>query len=83
MVGKEVMAALLSIEKIIVLVKLISKSNYIIGLPDGGNGGHGGDVYFRATGRINSLYDLRRAHFKGNDGKSGKVLFLFAVLTDM
>lgn len=45
----------------------------ILGIPDGGSGGNGGDVYFRSTGRINSLYDLRRAHFKGNNGKSGKV----------
>jgi len=27
---------------------------------------------FYASGRITSLHDLRRAHFKGNSGKSGK-----------
>lgn len=27
---------------------------------------------FYASGRITSLHDLRRAHFKGNNGKSGK-----------
>lgn len=42
-------------------------------VPDGGSGGNGGDVYFRSTGRISSLYDLRRAHFFGNDGKYGQV----------
>jgi GTPase involved in cell partitioning and DNA repair len=42
-------------------------------MPDGGSGGHGGDVYFRSTGRITSLFDLRRAHFFGNDGGYGKV----------
>lgn len=44
-----------------------------IGVPDGGDGGDGGDVYFRSTGRLSSLYDLRRAHFFGNNGKSGLV----------
>jgi GTPase involved in cell partitioning and DNA repair len=42
-------------------------------VPDGGDGGHGGDVYFRSTGRLSSLYDLRRAHFYGNNGKYGQV----------
>lgn len=41
--------------------------------PDGGDGGDGGHIYFRATGRLNSLYDLRRAHFFGNNGTSGMV----------
>lgn len=40
---------------------------------DGGDGGDGGDVYFRSTARISSLYDLRRAHFFGNNGKPGMV----------
>ena len=40
--------------------------------PDGGSGGHGGSVWFYASGRITSLHDLRRAHFKGNHGKNGK-----------
>lgn len=42
-------------------------------IPDGGSGGKGGDVYFRSTGRLSSLYDLRRAHFLGNNGKYGMV----------
>ena len=42
-------------------------------VPDGGDGGDGGDVYFRSTGRLSSLYDLRRAHFYGNNGKYGLV----------
>jgi GTPase involved in cell partitioning and DNA repair len=45
----------------------------MIGLADGGNGGDGGDVYFRATARVSNLFDLRRAHFLGNNGKYGKV----------
>jgi GTPase involved in cell partitioning and DNA repair len=45
----------------------------MIGIPDGGSGGQGGDVYFRATARLSSLYDLRRAHFQGNNGKAGRV----------
>lgn len=50
----------------------ISRENYGTKMPDGGSGGKGGSVYFRATGRITSLHDLRRAHFKGNPGKNGK-----------
>ena len=47
-----------------------------IEVPDGGDGGDGGDVYFRSSGRLSSLYDLRRAHFYGNDGKYGLVRFI-------
>jgi hypothetical protein len=47
-----------------------------IEVPDGGDGGDGGDVYFRSSGRLSSLYDLRRAHFYGNDGKYGLVSFI-------
>ena len=41
-------------------------------MPDGGSGGKGGGVYFRASSRLSNLYELRRAHFKGNPGKPGK-----------
>jgi GTP-binding protein len=50
----------------------ISRENYGSPIPDGGSGGDGGSVWFYASGRITSLHDLRRAHFKGNNGKSGK-----------
>jgi hypothetical protein len=68
----EVQDLILSVEKIMVQVskytkilklKLINSYWNIIGLADGGNGGKGGDVYFRSTARLSSLYDLRRAHF--------------------
>ena len=49
-----------------------SKENYMAKVPDGGSGGHGGAVIFKANQRITSLHDLRRAHFKGNNGKQGK-----------
>ena len=49
-----------------------SKENYMAKVPDGGSGGHGGAVVFKANARITSLHDLRRAHFKGNSGKQGK-----------
>ena len=48
------------------------RENYGFKLPDGGAGGDGGDVYFKSTSRLSSLYELRRAHFKGNNGKPGK-----------
>ena len=48
------------------------RENYGFKVPDGGCGGNGGDVYFKSTSRLNNLYELRRAHFKGNDGKAGK-----------
>ena len=50
----------------------VNRQNYESGVPDGGDGGKGGSVYFKSTHRISSLHDLRRAHFKGNDGKSGR-----------
>ena len=50
----------------------ISRENYGSPAPDVGSGGDGGSVWFYASGRITSLHDLRRAHFKGNSGKSGK-----------
>lgn len=40
-------------------------------LPNGGDGGNGGDVYFQATSYLRNLYQLRRAHFKGNNGGHG------------
>ena len=49
-----------------------SRENYGPRVPDGGCGGHGGTVYFSATSRLTSLYELRRAHFKGNPGQRGK-----------
>ena len=52
-------------------------SNYLLEVPDGGDGGDGGDVYFRSTGRLSSLYDLRRAHFYGNNGKYGLVSIFY------
>ena len=48
------------------------RENYGFKVPDGGSGGKGGDVCFQASDRLSNLYELRRAHFKGNSGKSGK-----------
>jgi GTP-binding protein len=42
------------------------------GGPDGGDGGKGGDVVIRATGRLYSLYDLSsRGFFKAQNGRAG------------
>jgi len=42
------------------------------GGPDGGNGGRGGDVIFRADTGIRTLIDLRyRKSYKAGDGKAG------------
>jgi GTP-binding protein len=42
------------------------------GGPDGGNGGEGADVYFKAVGNLNTLIDFRyRQHFKALNGKGG------------
>lgn len=73
-VEEEVMVVLLFLEKIMDHVDLLS-TYYFIAVPEGGNGGDGGDVYFKATSRILSLHDLRRAHFRGNHGKSGRVKY--------
>ena len=48
------------------------RENYGFKIPDGGSGGDGGDVYFKSTSRLSNLFELRRAHFKGNNGKPGK-----------
>lgn len=43
------------------------------GGPDGGDGGAGGNVIFRATVRLNSLIDFRfRQHFKAQNGEPGR-----------
>jgi GTPase len=42
------------------------------GGPDGGNGGHGGDVYFEADPQLSTLLDFRyRKTHKAEDGKKG------------
>lgn len=68
--GEEVVtaASVIAIRDIQVLVLYL-----LIGMPDGGSGGNGGDVYFKASRMLGSLYELRKAHFFGNSGKSGKV----------
>jgi len=42
------------------------------GGPDGGDGGRGGDIIFRAERELNTLLDLRYKHYyKAEDGKHG------------
>jgi GTPase len=42
------------------------------GGPSGGNGGHGGSVYFKAVENLQTLLDFRyRRRFKADDGKKG------------
>ena len=44
-----------------------------LGGPDGGDGGHGGDVVIVASSRLTSLTDLRfHPYWKGNRGIHGK-----------
>jgi GTP-binding protein len=43
------------------------------GGPDGGDGGHGGDVYFEAVGDKNTLLDFAgRHHWRADNGKGGQ-----------
>jgi len=43
------------------------------GGPNGGDGGHGGDVMFKGNAGKNTLLDLRyRQHYRAQDGKAGK-----------
>jgi GTPase len=43
------------------------------GGPDGGDGGKGGDIYLKATDRLNTLQEFRhRRHFKSGRGQHGK-----------
>ncbi|MBT6277449.1 MAG: GTPase ObgE [Chromatiales bacterium] len=42
------------------------------GGPDGGDGGHGGSVFLRGHGALNTLVDLRfKRHFKAETGQAG------------
>ena len=44
-----------------------------LGGPDGGNGGRGGHIIFKATNSINTLIDYRfKKHFKAKNGEPGK-----------
>ena len=49
-----------------------NRQNHSFRIPDGGNGGDGGPVIFRAEGKSQNLYDMKRAHFRGNNGKHGR-----------
>lgn len=43
------------------------------GGPDGGNGGRGGHIIFKATKNVNTLIDFRfKKHFKAQNGEPGK-----------
>ncbi|HSE40520.1 MAG TPA: GTPase ObgE [Acidobacteriota bacterium] len=43
------------------------------GGPDGGDGGKGGDIYLKASGKLNTLIDFRyKRHFKSERGQHGK-----------
>lgn len=43
-----------------------------MGGPDGGNGGRGANVYLRAAGNVNTLFELRRkVHWRGQEGGKG------------
>ena len=49
------------------------EANIPRGGPDGGNGGRGGDVTFRAIGGLNTLIDFRFVqHFRADNGERGK-----------
>ena len=49
------------------------REKYIeFGGPDGGDGGKGGDVLFKAVNNLNTLIDFRyKQHFKSESGKNG------------
>jgi GTP-binding protein len=48
------------------------KDKFIIVTPQGGNGGNGGDIIFKADGTLNSLSCIRKAHYFGNNGEKGR-----------
>jgi GTP-binding protein len=49
------------------------EKNIPLGGPDGGDGGKGGDIIFRAVGSLNTLIDFRyKQHYKAANGEPGK-----------
>ena len=50
------------------------KEKYVeFGGPDGGNGGKGGSIFFKATSDLNTLIDFRyKQHFKASKGQNGQ-----------
>ena len=55
------------------LVTSALEEKYIeFGGPDGGDGGKGGNIYFKAVENLNTLIDFRyKQHFKAESGKNG------------
>jgi GTP-binding protein len=47
------------------------RTQYSNRIPMGGNGGDGGSVIFKANYKISNLFNLKKAHYKGNNGKGG------------
>lgn len=43
----------------------------VSGAPDGGDGGKGGDIYFKANKSVSDLSFFKKPLLQGNDGKSG------------
>lgn len=53
-------------------IHLQSRDRIVVtGAPDGGDGGKGGDIYFRAQEVLYDLSVLRKPHIFGNNGKQG------------
>jgi len=57
-------------------ISFLQDKNTQRGGPDGGNGGKGGSVYFRATSNLNTLYNFRhsKTFIAPDGGKGGKTL---------
>lgn len=46
----------------------------VTGAPDGGDGGRGGDIYFKAQAQMYDLSVIRKPHIFGQNGRQGMKL---------
>lgn len=55
----------------IIFIIILRDRIVVTGAPDGGDGGKGGDIYFKAQEVLYDLSVLRKPHIFGNNGKQG------------
>lgn len=52
-------------------VSFFRDRNILVGAPDGGDGGRGGDIYLKATSFFQDLHMFKSKGITGNNGRAG------------